>query len=197
MSNPLWGVIVIGAGTPRARISVVWIQDQDKSRTDSPFSANFDPSSMNAARRAAVRKIKLDEEVAAAVEEARLLKSFRALPLPGGVEVKNNIFASTLAFQGKQVGPADKLVRRSAKCEMNHSDESSALLGTFGECDALSMVPLRTWHECSSEFVLGNEEDREMERQLLVKRELKKRQLLDSINQIVWDEMQPVLMEKD
>ena len=52
------------------------------------LSASFDPSSLKAAKRAALRKIKLDEEVAAAEEEARQLTSFKALPLPGGAEVK-------------------------------------------------------------------------------------------------------------
>ena len=48
--------------------------------------STFDPSSMYAARRAELKKIKLDEEVAAAEEEARALSSFKALPLPGGVQ---------------------------------------------------------------------------------------------------------------
>jgi hypothetical protein len=141
--------------------------------------ANFDPSSMNATRRAAGRKTKLDMEVAAAMEEALSLTSFKALPLPGGVEVKNNIFASTQAFQGKQI---DKLVQRGLKCKMNDNDEPSSLSETtFGECDA----------------AFANEADREQERISLVKKELKKKQLLDSINKIILDEMQPVLVEEE
>lgn len=84
------------------------------------LSASFDPSSLKAAKRAALRKIKLDEEVAAAEEEARQLTSFKALPLPGGAEVKHDLFTSTQSFQRKQIGSVEKLVRRDTKFDLLH-----------------------------------------------------------------------------
>ncbi len=101
--------------------------------------ASFDPSLMNAAKRDALQKTKLDEDedVAVAKEEARLMTSFRALPLLG-TEVRNNIFASTQAFQGKQIGPVEKSVQQDhGKCEQNN-DVSSSLSWTFDACDGFS-----------------------------------------------------------
>lgn len=165
--------------------------------------ANFDPSSMNAARRAVLRKVKLDDEVAAAEEESRLLTTFKALPLPGGTEVKNNIFASTRAFQGKQIlCPVEKLIRRGdANCDRNDDASSSSLSGTFcgASCDGYSMATSRTGREDSFGVVLalGNETDRDRERQLIAEKRTKKRQLLDAIDQIVADEMRPEPKEED
>ena len=174
--------------------------DDEMASEDTPRRriASFDPSSMNAAKRAALRKTKLDEEVAAAEEEARLMTSFRALPLPGGAEVRNNIFASTRAFQGKQTGPVEKSARRDhVKCEQN-DDASSSLSRTFDPCDGFSTATSRTGREDSfGASAFGNEADREREILLLAEKKMKKRQILGAINRIVMEEMQPASIEED
>ena len=175
-------------------------RDDEMASEDTPTKriATFDPSSMNAAKRAALRKTKLDEGVAAAEEEARLMTSFRALPLPGGAEVRNNLFASTRAFQGKQIGPVEKSVRRDhKKCEQNE-DASSSLSGTFDACDGFSTATSRTGREDSfGASAFGNEADRERERIMLAEKKMKKRHIIDAINRIVMEEMQPASIEED
>mmetsp|Transcript_38912 Transcript_38912/g.81394 ORF Transcript_38912/g.81394 Transcript_38912/m.81394 type:complete len:703 (-) Transcript_38912:30-2138(-) len=152
--------------------------------------SNFDPSSLKAARRAALKKIKWDEEVAAAEKDARLLTSFKALPLPGGAEVKNNLFASTQSFQGKQIGSVEKLVRRDTKCD-KLNDTSSSISGTFGAFEGISIVTSRTSHEDSfSVYGYETEADRERAKQLREEKKMKKRQLLDSVNQTIEGDIQ-------
>jgi len=179
--------------------------------------STFDPSSMYAARRAELKKMKFDEEVAAAEEEARALSSFKALPLPGGVQVKNNPFASTQSFEMKQVGSVEKLVRRDIKLNDHHNnksqqhDASSSVCSTFGsgtEESKLVTTTTRTsshthkntvdtsFTNCSESY--ANEEDRERAKQLRTEKKMKKKQLLDAVNQtIMAEDMNESLAEGD
>ncbi|KAL7530466.1 hypothetical protein ACHAXR_003510 [Thalassiosira sp. AJA248-18] len=158
--------------------------------------SSFDPSSLKAAKRAALKKIKWDEEVAAAEEEARLLTSFKALPLPGGAEVKNNLFASTQSFQGKQIGSVEKLVRRDTKCDL-FNDAHSSISGTCGTFDNISVVSSKTSHDNSFSFSgYQNEADRERATQLRMEKRMKKRLLLDAVNQRIVGEI-PSSVEDD
>lgn len=172
----------------------------DMGHTPTKTISSFDPSSMKAARRAAPKKIKLDEETAAAEEEARQLTSFKALPLPGGVEVKNDLFASTQSFQGKQIGSVEKLVRRDTKSDQRN-DASSSVSGSLGAFDGISMVSSRTSHDNDNSFSFSgyeNEADRERAKQLRAEKKTKKRQLLDAVNQIIMEDMQATsLAEED
>jgi len=179
--------------------------------------ATFDPSSMYAARRAELKKMKLDEEVAAAEEEARALSSFKALPLPGGVQVKNNPFASTQSFEMKQVGSVEKLVRRDSKLhDQQHNksqqqyDESSSVCSTFGSGTYNDSTTTRTgshhnnnntintsFTNCSESYD-ANEEDRERAKQLRTEKKMKKKQLLDAVNQsIMAEDMNESLVNGD
>jgi len=177
----------------------------------------FDPSSMYAARRAELKKIKLEEEVAAAEEEARALSSFKALPLPGGVQVKNNPFASTQSFEMKQVGSVEKLVRRDSKLYDNQQhnksqqhDESSSVCSTFGSGteESMSMATTKisashhnntintSFTNCSESYAI--EEDRQRAKQLRTEKKMKKKQLLDAVNQtIMAKDMNESLVEGD
>ena len=141
---------------------------------------NFDPSSMYAARRAALKKTKLDEEVALKEEEERRLSSFKALPLPGGVEVKNDLFAQTKAFQGKR----GSVVRRDTQqCDY---DATSSVLSTFGGGTFGSSTSMVTSsHAFDSYSGYENEADRQRAKQLRAEKKMKKRQLLDAVNQTI------------
>lgn len=152
--------------------------------------SSFDPSSLKSARRAALKKITWDAEVAAADKKTRLCTSFKALPLPGGVEVKNDLFASTQSFQGKLIGSVEKLVRRDTKYEQLH-DRSSSISGTFGEYDSVSIAISRTTQN-DSFIVCGyeNEADREQAKHLHAEKKRKKQQLLDTVNQIIIGDIQ-------
>ncbi len=96
------------------------------------------------------------------------------------------------------MGPVDKLVRRDASSGTNDDDASTSLSGTYCACDGFSVVTSRTRRgDSHSVSAFGNEADREQERRLLAEKKMKKRQLLDSINRIVSDEMRPALIEED
>jgi len=170
--------------------------------------STFDPSSMYAARRAELKKMKLNEEVAAAEEQARVLSSFKALPLPGGVQVKNNPFASTQSFEMKQVGSVEKLVRRDSKLndldqvrnKSHQHDASSSVCSTFGsgteESTSMATTKISASHHnntintsftnCSESY--ANEEDRQRAKQLRTEKKMKKKQLLDAVNQTIMAE---------
>lgn len=181
---------------PRRHAGAELLDDDDDDYNDTPTKkiSNFDPSSMYAARRAALKKSKLDEEIALKEEEERRLSSFKALPLPGGVEVKNNLFAQTKAFQGKQIGSVEKLVRRDTKYEQHQqqydNDATSSVLSTFGGGTfdgSMSMVTSRTSHDNSFNSYSGyeNEADRQRAKQLRAEKKMKKRRLLDAVNQTI------------
>lgn len=174
----------------RARLElVVGMASQEDGRiTPEKKISNFDPLAMNSAKRATVKKMKLEEAIATAEEQARLLTFFKALPLPGGVEVISNLFATTQSFQGKHIG----LIRRDAKCN-NSNITSSSITGALDMRDDISSVRSMTSRDNSfarSEF--ENDADRERARELLAEKKTKKRQLLNSINKIVSDDMQVV-----
>jgi len=192
--------------------------DAHNNNTPTKKIATFDPSSMHAARRAELKKMKLDEEIAAAEEEARALSSFKALPLPGGVQVKNNPFASTRSFEMKQVGSVEKLVHRDSKLnghqhnKSQQNDESSSVCSTFGSGTEESMLVTTTrtgsnynnnnhtintsFTNCSESY--ANEVDRERAKQLRTEKKMKKKQLLDAVNQsIMAEDMNESLVEGD
>ena len=180
----------------------------DDDTTPTKRISSFDPSSLKAAKRAALRKIQWDEEVAAAEEEARNLTSFKALPLPGGAHVKNDLFASTQSFQGKQMGSVEKLVRRDIKSEKSdlHNETSSSVSGACGASsfDDIISVVTSTRTSChdnvnASSFVVGyeNEADRERAKQLHIEKKMKKRHLLDAVNRKIMDDMPELAAEDD
>ena len=189
-------------------------ESNNNNNADTPTKkkvSNFDPSAAATAKRAALKKSKLDEEVAAAEAEARALTSFKALPLPGGVEVKNDIFASTASFSQKQLGSVEKLVRRDSKLhDQQHQKKqlSSSTRSQFGDVDEFgstifgSMVSSRTGsgpHDnnnssfdpatCVSTANGGQPDhdhaDKERAEQLRAEKKQKKRQLLLAVNQII------------
>jgi len=169
-------------------------REEEMVETPTKRISSFDPSSMKAAKRATLRRIKLDEEAAAAEEEARLLSSFKALPLPGGAEVNNNIFASTQSFQGKQIGSVEKLLRRDTKCDQLN-DTSSSISGLF---DGISMVSSTNSNKNSFSFSHHEtEEDRERAKQLRAEKKMKKRQLLDTVNRMIMGDIQASPVEDD
>lgn len=173
------------------------ISHQDDSEIITPEKriSNFDPSTMNSAKRAIIKKLKLDEAVAAAEKQARLLTSFKALPLPGGVEVMNNLYATTQAFDGKHIGSVEKLIhRRDTKCDHTQNESYSITSGTVGTRDDFSSV--RSMNSRDISFIQSecdNDADREKARELLVEKKMKKRQLLKSVNKIVSEDMQSVV----
>jgi len=201
------------------RYATELLDAHNNSNTPTKKISTFDPSSMYAARRAELKKMKLDEEVAAAEEEARALSFFKALPLPGGVQVKNNPFASTQSFEMKQVGSVEKLVRRNSKLHdqqqhkksQQHHDESSSVCSTFGSGteESMSMATTRTGSHYNNNNTIdtsftnysdsyANEEDRERAKQLRAEKKLKKKQLLDAVNQtIMAEDMNESLAEGD
>ena len=165
--------------------------DAEIDETPTKRISSFDPSQLSAAKRAAIKRIQWEEEIAAAEEEARLLTSFKALPLPGGAEVKSNLFGSTHAFQGKQIGSVQKLVRRDSMCNQLN-DTSSSVLSTWGGAssfDGMSLATSRTSHNDSFSFsAYENEADRERAKQLRAEKKMKKRQLLDAVNQRIMED---------
>ncbi|KAL3758837.1 hypothetical protein ACHAWU_001359 [Discostella pseudostelligera] len=173
------------------------ISHHDESEIITPEKriSTFDPSTMNSAKRAIIKKLKLDEAVATAEEQARLLTSFKALPLPGGVEVMNNLYATTQAFEGKHIGSVEKLIRRrDTKCEHTHDESSSIISGTVGTRDDFSSV--RSMYSRDNSFIQSecdNDADREKARELLVEKKMKKRQLLNSVNLILSEDKQSVV----
>ncbi len=161
--------------------------------------SNFDPSTMNSAQRAKAKKIKLDEAVAAAEEQARLLTSFKALPLPGGLEVTNNLYATTQSFEGKHIGSVEKLIRRrdTTKSDQLYDESSSIFSGILGTRDDFSS--LRSLISCDNSFMqseFDNDADRERARKLLAEKKDKKRQLLKSASKTVSEDMRSVAPEE-
>ena len=107
-------------------------------------------------------------------------------------EVTSNLFASTQTFQGKQLESVEQLVRRDTKCGQ-HSGASSSISGTFGTFNGMSMVTSRTSHDNSfSCSVYENEAYGERAEQFRAEKKTKKRQLFDSVNQIILEDMQAV-----
>ena len=141
---------------------------------------DFNPNEMRAAKRADLRKLKLDEEVAIAEEKARKLSSFKALPLPGGAEVKHDLFAPTVSFQSKHVG-----IELLAPKQVRFGElSSSRSLGGFECFDRTSIATSRSSIDNSFNFA-GNEEDKERALQLRLAKRAKKRHLLDSVNKTI------------
>jgi hypothetical protein len=172
---------------------------QEESITPEKRISNFDPSTMKSAKRAKAKKIQLDEAVAAAEEQARLLTSFKALPLPGGVEVANNLYATTQSFEGKHIGSVEKLIRRrdTAKSDHLYDESSSIFSGKLGTRDDFSS--LRSLSSCDKSFMQSefeNDADRERARELLAEKKMKKRQLLESVSKIVSEDMRSVVPEE-
>ncbi|KAL9184806.1 hypothetical protein ACHAXT_002583 [Thalassiosira profunda] len=155
------------------------------------ISPDWDPSSLSVNRRAALKKVQWDEELAAAEEEERRLASFKALPLPGGAEVKSDLFASTQAFEAK-TGSVEKLVKRDSKYGHPHNDASSSVSGTFGTFDGTSMASSRTSHDTSFCFAeYETEAERERACKLHAEKKTKKRQLLDTVNRVIAGDAEP------
>ena len=167
---------------------------------------SFDPSSMNTAKVAVQRKVKLDEALAAAAAESRLISSFKALPLPSGAEVKHNIFAPTQAFQGKQImGGRTHDPTTDDNCKYapsSLSGSSSFFRGVLD--DSLSVRTSVTSHDDDDSFgaassgvhMVRTEADKERAKQLMADRKMKKKQILDEVDRIVMgeDTMTPALI---
>ncbi|KAL3799955.1 hypothetical protein HJC23_007428 [Cyclotella cryptica] len=151
--------------------------------------SSFDPNELRAAKRAALKKSKQDETSAAAEEETRILSSFKALPLPGGVHLirsKHDIFAPTISFQGKHTGL--EIVRRDTT-RVGLCDFSSARsLGGFEgyRSDATSQTCIDTSSDVNG---YRNEADKEQARQLRLAKKAIKMRLLDSVNKAVLNDI--------
>ena len=115
------------------------------------------------------------------------MSKFKALPLPGGVEVKHDLFAPTLAFQGKHAGI--EFIRNDNKRVGVHDFSSSQSLGGFEGFDRMSMATSRTSIDGSLNCSFANEEDKERALQLRQAKKLKKKKLLDSVNRTIAEEM--------
>ena len=61
----------------------------------------FDPNNLSAARRAAIKEAKMADQTLVTELERHESMQFKALPLPGGGEVKNDPYALTKAARGK------------------------------------------------------------------------------------------------
>jgi hypothetical protein len=139
-------------------------------------SASFDPTKLRAAKRAALKKTKFDEALAESEMQSRLMSNFKALPLPGGVEVKNDIFAPTKAFQGKHAGI--EFIRSNG--DINDFSSSQSLGGFESLVDRMSVATSRTSIDMNTSF--ANEQDKERANQLRQAKKAKKKKLLDSVN---------------
>ena len=166
------------------------ISSSELERSLSPVRrvSDFDPNELRAAKRAAIKKTKLDEAVAEAEKEARNMSKFKALPLPGGVEVKHDIFAPTLAFQGKHAGI--EFIRNSARRVEFRDFSSSQSLGGFESFDRMSVATSRTSVDGPLDLNFANEEDKEKALQLRQAKKAKKKKLLDSVNRTIAAEME-------
>jgi hypothetical protein len=149
--------------------------------------SNFDPNEMRAAKRAAIKKLKLDEAMAEAEKEAAAMSKFKALPLPNGAEVKHDLFAPTLAFQRKHDGI--EFIRNDTRRVVFHDLSSSQSLGGFEGFDRMSVATSRTSNDGSLNLSYANEEDKERALQLRLAKKAKKKQLLDSVNRTIVEEM--------
>lgn len=149
--------------------------------------SDFDPDELRAAKRAVIKKIKLEEAVARAEKEARNMSNFKALPLPGGVEVQHDIFAPTLAFQGKHAGI--ELVCNGTRSTEFRDFSSSRSLGGFESFDRMSVATSCTSIDGPLNLSFANEEDKEKAIQLRQAKKAKKKKLLDSVNRTIAAEM--------
>ena len=156
------------------------------SQSNAKQVSNFDPNELRAAKRAAIKKSKLDEELAQAEKEARNLSKFKALPLPGGVEVKHDLFAPTLAFQGKHSGI--EFIRNDTKRVGFNDISSSQSLGGFESFDRMSMATSHTSIDGSLNCSFADGEDKERALQLRQAKKMKKKRLLDSVNKTIAEE---------
>jgi hypothetical protein len=146
----------------------------------------FDPNELRAAKRAAKRaalkKIKRDDE--SAEEEARLISSFKALPLPGGVHVKHDIFAPTLSFQRKHSGI--EFVLRDTR-QVGRCDFLSAR--SLGGCEGFNRRSVDTLQTCivtPSAFIgYQHEPDKKRATHLRLAKKAVKKRLLNSVNKAV------------
>lgn len=148
------------------------VETQHKSATP---STSFDLNGLRAAKRAAFKKTKFDEALAESEMQAKLMSNFKALPLPGGAEVKNDLFKPTKAFQGKH---RIELVRSYGG--VNDFSTSQSLGGFESLADRMSVATSRTSIDMNSSFM--NEEDKERAIQLRQAKKAKKKKLLDSVN---------------
>lgn len=159
--------------------------------------SSFDPSAMKAAKRAALKEVKRAEAAAAAEVEARKLSSFKALPLPGGVHVENNLYAPTQSFKGKQAGTVERLLRQDTKCEQ-FNDSSPSMSGNFGGFDGISVVISQASNVTSFTCCgAGNEEDKKRAEQVHAEKGRRKRQLLNKVNQAILEDMAADIEEDD
>jgi len=86
--------------------------DNNSSQAESTnVLASFDPDSLSGVRLHARDKQRMKEKIDEEEAEAQRLRLFKAMPLPGGGFVQNNLYAKTKAAEGKDVrirGPAGK-----------------------------------------------------------------------------------------
>lgn len=124
--------------------------------------SNFDPSSMNVAKRS-------EHRVNSKPREELKVSSFKALPLPGNTPVRNNPLAMTKSFEQK-IGSVDRLIR------LNNEDTASVVTSVASVKNEMSFH----CHE--------DEEHAEHARQIRAKKNLLKRNLLDEVNKILLKE---------
>ncbi len=124
---------------------------------------NFDPASMNVAKRSEHRVNSSKPR-----EELKVL-FFKALPLPGNTPVRNNPLAMTKSFEQK-ISSVDRLIR------LNNEDMASAVTSVASVKNEMSFH----CHE--------DEEHAEQAREIRTKKNLLKRNLLDEVNNILLKE---------
>jgi hypothetical protein len=135
---------------------------QIKAESTSKKVSNFDPASMNVAKRSEQRtkmKPSIDEDVE--------VSSFKALPLPGNTPVRNNPLAFTKSFVQK-IGSVDRLIRLD--------NDTASVMTSIASKNDVSL-------DCYE-----NEEEKEQARQVRAKKNIRKRNLLDEVNNILLQE---------
>ena len=125
--------------------------------------SNFDPASMNLAKRFEQRT------KATYVDSEELNTSFKALPLPGNTPVRNNPLAMTKSFQQK-IDSVDRLIR------LDKDNHTASVMTSVKSTNDMSY----TGYE--------NEEEKEQARQVRAKKNLRKRNLLDEVNNLLLQE---------
>lgn len=159
------------------------IMSKDDSSQKKQLSS-FDPTSMRAAKRAAVKDAKRAEESFAAEEEYRRMSLFKARPLPSGVKVTSNIHAPTLAFQNKQIGTVDRLLRKDSNFIKKRRCPSS-LTGAVGGFDDVSVVTSRSSNWSAFSFCGGNKADKDRASKFHFEKSQKKGKILAFVNQFI------------
>eukprot|EP00984_Skeletonema_dohrnii_P032354 scaffold26372_cov155-Skeletonema_dohrnii-CCMP3373.AAC.1 len=127
--------------------------------------SNFDPASMNVAKRSEQRvkaKPSVDSNEAS-------MSSFVALPLPGNTPVRNNPLAMTKSFEQK-IASVDRLIR------LDNEDSASVITSVASTTNETSF------------HCYENEEEKEQARKIRAKKNLLKRNLLDEVNNTLLQE---------